>query len=201
MDYDPLFADGSDLETEDTPQEFSPLNSDIWRYGNTLIETPWSVPRTDESSSRTVNHPVQSTPTSSEMGRKRYFLIKKKMTNCLICNYLLILIYFHLIYFVRSLLSGDNNLRMKTGKPDTNRSLSYPRTTISNRLYRPPRYGQNLMPSPAYTPLGTQENLKYPLRSNSQAHTTTTPSDHSIASSSNPNRMININPQTSPGKI
>lgn len=71
MDYDPLFADGSDLETEDTPQEFSPLNSDIWRYGNTLIETPWSVPRTDESSSRTINHPVPSTPTSSEMGRKR----------------------------------------------------------------------------------------------------------------------------------
>jgi len=77
MDYDPLFADGSDLETEDTPQEFSPLNSDIWRYGNTLIETPWSVPRTDESSSRTVNHPVPSTPTSSEMGRKRYLKIKQ----------------------------------------------------------------------------------------------------------------------------
>jgi len=76
MDYDPLFADGSDLETEDTPQEFSPLNSDIWRYGNTLIETPWSVPRTDESSTRIVNHPVPSTPTSSEMGRKRYLKIK-----------------------------------------------------------------------------------------------------------------------------
>lgn len=76
MDYDPLFADGSDLETEDTPQEFSPLNSDIWRYGNTLIETPWSVPRTNESSSRTVNHSVQSTPTSSEMGRKRYIIFQ-----------------------------------------------------------------------------------------------------------------------------
>lgn len=76
MDYDPLFADGSDLETEDTPQEFSPLNSDIWRYGNTLIDTPWSVPRTNESSSRSSsnhNHPVPSTPTSSEMGRKRLF--------------------------------------------------------------------------------------------------------------------------------
>lgn len=73
MDYDPLFAEGSDVETEDTPHEFSPLNSDIWRYGNTLIETPWSVPRTDDSSSRPVNHPVPSSTQSSEMGRKRYF--------------------------------------------------------------------------------------------------------------------------------
>lgn len=74
MDFDPLFADGIDLETEDTPQEFSPLNSDIWRYGNTLIDTPWSVPRTDESSSRTVNHPVPSISTSSETGRKKRYL-------------------------------------------------------------------------------------------------------------------------------
>lgn len=72
MDYGPLFADGSDLETETETREFSPLNSDIRRYGNTLIETPWSRPHTDESSSRTVNHPIPSTPTSSEMGRKRY---------------------------------------------------------------------------------------------------------------------------------
>lgn len=166
MDYDPLFADGSDLETEDTPQEFSPLNSDIWRYGNTLIETPWSVPRTDESSSRTVSHPVPSAPTSSEMGRKR------------------------------SLLSGDNNLRMKTGKPDTNRPLTYPRHQMSNRMYRPQRYGQDQMSSSAYTSMSNHGgNYKYTQRPNSQVHTTTVPSDHSVASSSNQNRMIN--PQTS----
>ncbi|VVC25107.1 Zinc finger, RING-type,Zinc finger, RING/FYVE/PHD-type [Cinara cedri] len=166
MDYDPLFADGSDLETEDTPQEFSPLNSDIWSYGNTLIETPWSVPqRTDESSSRTVTHPVPSTPTSSEMGRKR------------------------------SLLSGDNNLRMKTGKPDTNRPLSYPRHQMSNRMYRPQRYGQDQMSSSAYTSGGNQGNYKFTQRPNSQVQTTTAPSDHSTASSSNQNGISN--PQTS----
>lgn len=164
MDYDPLFADGSDLETEDTPQEFSPLNSDIWRYGNTLIETPWSVPHTNESTSRTVNHPVSSTPTPNEMGRKR------------------------------SLLSGDNNLRMKTGKPDTNRPLTYPRHQMSNRhLYRPPRYGPDQMSSSAYT--SNQGNYKYTQRPNSHVHTTTVPSDHSVASSSVQPNMIN--PQTS----
>lgn len=96
MEFDPLFADGSDLETEDTPQEFSPLNSDIWRYGNTLIETPWSVPRTDESTSRTINHPVPSTPTSSEMGRKRY-LNKIYRHICLICYYIYIFLYIILL--------------------------------------------------------------------------------------------------------
>lgn len=70
MEYDPLFADGSDIETEDTPQEFSPLNSDIWRYGNALIETPWSMPRNDESSSQNINHPT-SVSTTTEIGRKR----------------------------------------------------------------------------------------------------------------------------------
>jgi len=85
---------------------------------------------------------------------------------------------------------------MKTGKPDTNRQLTYPRHQISNRMYRPQRYnGQDQMPSATYTALGNQGNYKYTQRPNSQVHTTTAPSDQSMASSSNQNRMIN--PQTS----
>lgn len=82
---------------------------------------------------------------------------------------------------------------MKTGKPDTNRPLTYPRHQM-NRLYRPQRLGQDQMSSSAYT-TGNQGNFKYTQRPNSQVHTTTAPSDHSIASSSNQTRMIN--PQTS----
>lgn len=93
--------------------------------------------------------------------------------------------------FFRSLLSGDNNLRMKTGKPDTNRPLSYPRHQMTNRVYRPLRYGQDQMSSSAYTSGGNQGTLKFTQRPNSQVHTTTAPSDHSMASSSNQNRMIN----------
>lgn len=77
---------------------------------------------------------------------------------------------------------------MKTGKPDTNRPLSYPRHQM-NRLYRP-RFSQDQMSSS-----GNQGNFKYTQRPNSQVPTTTTPSDHSIASSSHQNRMTN--PQTS----
>lgn len=94
-------------------------------------------------------------------------------------------------YIFRSLLSGDNNLRMKTGKPDTNRPLTYPRHQMSNRMYRPQRYNQDQMSSTAFTSIGNQGNYKYTQR----PHTTTAPSDHSMASSSNQTRMIN--PQTS----
>lgn len=103
------------------------------------------------------------------------------------------------IYFIRSLLSGDNNLRMKTGKPDTNRPLTYPRHQMSNRMYRPQRYGQDQMSSSAYTSVGNQGNYKYIHRPNSQLHTTTALNDHPVASSSNQNRMIN--PQTSSSKF
>lgn len=88
---------------------------------------------------------------------------------------------------------------MKTGKPDTNRPLTYPRHQMSNRMYRP-RYGQDQMSSSAYTSMSNHGgNYKYAQRPNSQVHTTTAPSDHSIASSSNQNRVIN--PQTSSSKI
>lgn len=97
------------------------------------------------------------------------------------------------------MLSGDNNLRMKTGKPDTNRPLTYPRHQMSNRMYRPQRYNQDQMSSSGYTSMGNQGNYKYPQRPGSQVHTTTAPSDHSIASSSNQTRMIN--PQTSSGSL
>lgn len=109
---------------------------------------------------------------------------------------LLFLIY---KYIVRSLLSGDNNLRMKTGKPDTNRPLTYPRHQMSNRMYRPHRYGQEQVSSSAYTSMSNGGNYKYTHRPNSQVHTTTAPSDHSIPSSSNQSRMIN--PQSSSSKI
>jgi len=89
---------------------------------------------------------------------------------------------------------------MKTGKPDTNRPLTYPRHQMSNRMYRPQRYGQDQMSSSAYTSMSNHGgNFKYTHRPSSQVHTTTAPSDHSIASSSNQNRMIN--PQTSSSKI
>jgi len=90
---------------------------------------------------------------------------------------------------------------MKTGKPDTNRPLTYPRHQMSNRMYRPQRYSQDHnMSSSAYTPMSNHGgNYKYTQRPNSQVHTTTAPSDHSIASSSNQNRMIN--PQSSSSKI
>lgn len=99
-------------------------------------------------------------------------------------------------YIVRSLLSGDNNLRMKTGKPDTNRSSTYPRHQMSSRhLYRPQRYGQDQMSSSAYTSMGNQQNYKYTQRPSAHVHTITASSDHSVASSSiQPNV---INPQTS----
>lgn len=87
---------------------------------------------------------------------------------------------------------------MKTGKPDTNRPLSYPRHQMTNRMYRPQRYGQDQMSSSAYTSGGNQGTFKFTQRPNSQVHTTTAPSDHSIASSSNQNRMIN--PQASSSK-
>lgn len=94
----------------------------------------------------------------------------------------------------------DNNLRMKTGKPDTNRPLTYPRhQQISNhRMYRPQRYGQDQMSSSAYTSMGNQGNYKFSQRPNTQVHTTTAPSDHSIASTSNQTRM---NPQPSSSKF
>lgn len=83
---------------------------------------------------------------------------------------------------------------MKTGKPDTNRPLNYPRHQMSNRMYRPQRYGQDQVSS-AYTSMGNQGNYKYTQRPSSQVHTTTAPSDHPIASSSNQTRMMN--PQAS----
>lgn len=103
-------------------------------------------------------------------------------------------------YIVRSLLSGDNNLRMKTGKPDTNRPLTYPRhhQMLSNRMYRPQRYGPDQMSSSAYTSMSNHGNYKYTQQPNSQVHTTTAPSEHSIASSSNQTRMI---PQRSSSKL
>lgn len=84
---------------------------------------------------------------------------------------------------------------MKTGKPDTNRPLTYPRHQMSNRMYRPQRYHQEQMSSSTYTSVGNQGNLKYTQRPNSQVHTTTASSDQSVASSSNQTRVIN--PQTS----
>lgn len=107
-------------------------------------------------------------------------------------------IHFNEIYIIRALLS-DNNLRMKTGKPGTNRPLSYPRHQMSNRMYRPQRYGQDQVSSSAYTSMSNQGNYKYIHRPNSQLHTTTALSDHPVASSSNQNRMIN--PQTSSSKF
>lgn len=97
------------------------------------------------------------------------------------------------------MLSGDNNLRMKTGKPDTNRPLTYPRHQMTSRIYRPQRYGQDQMSTSAYTSTGNQGHFKYSQRPNTQLHTTTAPSDHSIASSSNQTRMVN--PQTSTSKL
>lgn len=97
----------------------------------------------------------------------------------------------NVIYIFRALLSIENNLRMKTGKPDTNRPLTYPRHQMSNRMHRPQRYGQDQMSSSAYSSMGNQGNYKYAQRPNSHIHTTTAPSDHSIAGSSNPARMIN----------
>lgn len=94
------------------------------------------------------------------------------------------------------MLSGDNNLRMKTGKPDTNRPLTYPRHQASNRMHRPQRYGQDQMSSSAYSSVGNQGNYKYTQRPNSHVHTTTTLNDHSIASSSNPTRIINPQPSS-----
>lgn len=90
---------------------------------------------------------------------------------------------------------------MKTGKPDTNRPLSYPRHQMPShhRMYRPQRYSQDQMSSSAYTSMGNQGNYKYTQRPNSQAHTTTVQNDHSIASSSNQTRIIN--PQTSSSKF
>lgn len=102
-------------------------------------------------------------------------------------------------YIVRSLLSGDNNLRMKTGKPDTNRPSTYNRHHQTNRMYRPQRYGPDQMSSSAYGSVNHQGNYKYTQRPHSQVHTTTTPSDHSIASSSNQTRMMN--PQSSLSKL
>lgn len=99
----------------------------------------------------------------------------------------------------RSLLSGDNNLRMKTGKPDTNRTLSYPRHQMSNRIYRPQRYNQDQVPPTTYTSTGNHGNYKYAHRPNPQLHTTTASSDHLVASSSNQSRLVN--PQVSSSKF
>lgn len=95
------------------------------------------------------------------------------------------------------MLSGDNNLRMKTGKPDTNRPLTYPRHQMSNRhLYRPPRFNQDQMSSSTYTSMGNQGNYKYTQRPHSHVHTTTAPSDHSVASSSILPSIINPQPSS-----
>lgn len=88
---------------------------------------------------------------------------------------------------------------MKTGKPDTNRPLTYPRHQMSNRIFRPQRYGPDQMSSSVYTSTGNQGNFKHNQRPNSTVHTATAPSDHSMASSSNQTRVVN--PQTSTGKL